>query len=70
MSIDDGNLSQYLEAAHDSSGPPTQWLIDGSADAASRAKRSPGLASEHSEIIATLRPGQVPQHSEFLDGVL
>ncbi len=70
MLIEDASLHQYLEAAHASSGPPTQWLIDRSADAASRAKRSPGLASEHSKIMATLRPGQVPQHSEFLDGVL
>ncbi|CDK00164.1 putative Predicted protein [Microbacterium sp. C448] len=70
FSLDDGNLGQYIEALQESRRPPTQWLIDRSTDAASRAKRSPGLSSEHSAIMVSLGPGQVPQHTEFLDGVL
>ncbi|MFF1572465.1 SIR2 family protein [Leifsonia sp. NPDC058292] len=59
-------LAEFIQESNRRGGDVGDWLARAAAATRSRGGRSPGLAVEHKQILAGLRPGQVPQHSEFL----
>ncbi|WP_223690714.1 SIR2 family protein [Leifsonia poae] len=61
-------LRDYLATARTQESA-IAWLADNAISAAGRARRTPGLSTQNRELLASLRPGQVPQHTEFLDGI-
>lgn len=62
------SLREYSTAARSEADAIT-WLTEAALASNSRAVRTPGLANENRELLASLSPGQVPQHTEFLDGI-
>ncbi|WP_322411137.1 SIR2 family protein [Microbacterium invictum] len=64
------SVGDYLREGDNLGQAPKEWLRATALSGSKRAQRSPGLAAEHRTVLASLSPGIVPQHSEFLDGIL
>ncbi|MCM3612986.1 SIR2 family protein [Microbacterium enclense] len=70
MSGSGSGIGDYLREGDVLQQLPTEWLRSTALSGSQRARRSAGLTAEHKKILDSLVPGSVPQHSEFLDGVL
>lgn len=64
------SVGDYLREANALRQTPRDWLRATALSGTQRARRSPGLTAEHRRVLASLSAGTIPQHSEFLDGVL
>lgn len=60
------SLGDYMTAAR-SEPTAIEWLTEAAQSGRARSTRTKGLAEENRRILNSLGPGQVPQHSEFLD---
>lgn len=61
-------LREYFAAGR-TEDSAVAWLTENAVSGAGRARRTTGLSGQNRELLASLRPGQVPQHTEFLDGI-
>ena len=64
-----GAIGSYLEQGDTLGRVPTEWLVDLDERSRTLARRTPGLVAENASMLRGLKPGQIPQHSEFLDGI-
>ena len=62
------SIAEYFAVGRDRE-QTIEWLFELSLAHNAKARRTTGLPSENRRMLSDLRPGQVPQHSEFLDGV-
>jgi NAD-dependent SIR2 family protein deacetylase len=61
-------IREYFAAAKTEDSAKA-WLREAALGGRTKAQRVAGLGNENRELLASLKPGQVPQHTEFLDGI-
>jgi hypothetical protein len=69
LSAESPTLSAYIRAGDAQQSPPTAWLRESALAARALTRRTPGVSLENRAMYRSFSTGQVPQHTEFLDGI-